>query len=208
MFTGIITETGRVKNFIPGGVSARLEIACKTTAAGLGIGDSVAVNGVCLSITDIRDGLFFDVIGNTLERTNLKRLKPGDTVNLEGALRLGDALSGHMVSGHVDGERMIRGCRKTPKGWALDITALPGDKKYVLPRGSIAVDGVSLTVGEVLSGSFRIFLIPHTLSNTTLRFKKKGEYVNVEFDMMAKYAGGDNRKEAITENTLREKGFM
>lgn len=208
MFTGIITEVGKVKSIIREGLSARLEITYKRIGESLSPGDSVAVNGACLSIVSRNsDSLFFDVIGNTLEKTALKRLKAGSAVNLESPLKLGDTLSGHMVSGHIDGERVIKSSRKTSAGWVLDVGILPGDEKYLVDKCSVAVDGVSLTVGELSRAFFRIFLIPHTLENTTLKSRRPGDYVNVEFDMMAKYAERNNRG-SITRNMLAEKGFI
>ena len=208
MFTGIITEIGEVKSIVRKGPSARLEIACKKVGKDINLGDSVAVNGVCLSVVDASDSLFFDVVGNTLSKTVFKRLKAGDAVNLESALKLGDTLSGHMVSGHVDGERVVKNNRKISGDQVLDIGILPGDEKYLLARGSVAVDGVSLTVGELSRGFFRIYLIPHTLDNSTLKSKRPGDYVNVEFDMMAKYAERNSQKGTITGDMLVEKGFM
>ncbi len=163
---------------------------------------------MCLSVVNQKDSLVFDVVGNTLSKTSLKRLKAADAVNLENALKLGDTLSGHMVSGHIDGERLVRNMKKTARGWVAEINTCPGDEKYLIPRGSVAIDGISLTVGELLRGFFRIFLIPHTLDNTTLKLKKTGDYVNVEFDMMAKYAEKKSTQGTITDSMLREKGFM
>jgi len=208
VFTGIISGIGEVKSIARKGLSTRLEITCAETVETPGLGDSVAVNGVCLSVTGKNNNLVFDVVRNTLNMTNLKRLKPGSAVNMEGALRLGDALSGHMVSGHIDAERAIKSNRKTSRGWALDIGICPGDERYLVARGSIALDGVSLTVGELSRGFFRVFLIPHTLGNTTLRSKKTGDYVNVEFDMTAKYAARAKQTGSVTEEMLREKGFV
>jgi riboflavin synthase len=208
MFTGIITEIGEVKSIVKKGVSTLLEVKCSKTADNIALGDSVAVNGVCLSVVKMNGALSFDVVGNTFNKTNLKRLKTKDRVNLENALKLGDTLSGHMVSGHIDCERPIRASKKTSKGWALDIGILPGDEKHIVPRGSVAVDGISLTVGEISSKSIRIFVIPHTLENTILNLKRTGDYVNLEFDMMAKYAEKKNPESSISQNMLREKGFM
>ena len=208
MFTGIIAETGKVRKIAKKGGSARLEIDCEKVGASLGIGDSVAVNGVCLSITGMKSGLSFDVVGNTLRKTDLKRLKLHDRVNLEGPLRLGDTISGHMVSGHVDCERQVKSNKKSRGGWTLEVAILEEDKKYLVPRASVAVDGVSLTVGELKGNVLRIFLIPHTIENTTLKLKKTGDYVNLEFDVMAKYAEKGRSGGTITEDTLRQKGFL
>ena len=208
MFTGIVTEIGEIKKISKKGSSLRLGIKCESVQEGLNVGDSIAVNGACLSITEMGSILFFDVIGNTAQKTNLKRLKPGNKVNLEGALKLGDTLSGHMVSGHIDGERLIKGSRKSAKGWVLDIEMIREDEKYVIPKGSVSIDGVSLTIGEVLSGYFRMFLIPHTLDNTIIKDKKTGDHVNVEFDMMAKYSRKQQSSGSITMDKLSQKGFI
>ncbi len=189
MFTGIVEGTARVKMVSRRGTAARLEIDSLEAASDVKIGDSIAINGVCLTVTGKKNSvLFFDAVGNTLKKTGIKRLKPSDEVNLENALKIGDSVSGHMVSGHVDGERSVRGNKNTSRGRAFDVGILPGDEKYLVVGGSVAVDGVSLTVGAILRGFFRIFLIPHTFSNTTLKKKKTGDWVNVEFDMLAKYA--------------------
>jgi len=208
MFTGIVTETGRVVKMSRAGETARIEIACGSTAEKVETGDSVAVNGVCLSVVDIGKNLAFDVVGNTLKKTALKRLKTGAAVNLENALRMGDDVSGHMVSGHVDGERRVRRNQKASGGWVLEVATQPGDGEYLVPGGSVAIDGVSLTVGEMRRGCFRVYLIPHTLAGTTLEFKKTGDYVNIEFDMMSKYPGNKSGGGAISETMLRDKGFM
>ncbi len=208
MFTGIILETGSVRRMVRRGDSYRLEVECKKVSEGLGVGESVAVNGVCLSVVENTKGLSFDVVANTVKNTNLKRITPGDNVNLEPALKAGDMMSGHMVSGHVDGEYRIKSVGKTSGGWAIDVSFGRGDDKYLVPKGSVAIDGISLTVGEVHSSFFRIFIIPHTLENTTLKLKKNGDYVNVEFDMMGKYAGKNKNGSSITKKMLSEKGFM
>lgn len=207
MFSGIVSEIGKIKSVRKNGSSARLEVACVKTAESIKLGDSIAVNGVCLTAVSETCPVAFDVVGNTLKSSNLKRLKPGDEVNLENALKMGDTISGHMVTGHVDGERQVRGAKKTDKGWALDIALESGDEKYAVPKGSVAIDGVSLTMGEVSRGTLRIYLIPHTLETTTLRSRKPGDRVNVEFDMAAKYAAKRSGS-AITEDFLREKGFL
>jgi riboflavin synthase len=208
MFTGIITEIGRAKRISRKGDFAVLEVECRKTAEGIDIGDSVAVNGVCLSVIKKSGTLSFDVVKNTFDKTNLKRLKTGDAVNLESSLKVGDDMSGHMVSGHVDCERPVRGNRKDRGGWTLDVGLLSGDERHIVPRGSVAIDGVSLTVGEISRDSLRVFLIPHTLDNTTLKLKRTGDYVNLEFDIIAKYAERGKSGSVVTEDMLREKGFM
>jgi len=207
VFTGIVKEIGKVKSLRWDGSVRRLNVACEKVTEGLAIGDSVAVNGVCLSVASLAGGTVFDVVGNTLNKTNLKRLRAGDPLNLESAMKLGEKISGHMVTGHVDGVRVLRCSSRTSRGWVVDISALQEDAKYLVPEGAVAVDGVSLTVGEVYRDFFRIYLIPLTLKDTTLSSKKTGDRLNVEFDMMAKYAE-KQRKGSITEDTLRRAGFM
>lgn len=207
MFTGIVKELGKVKKFTPKGDVYSLVVKCAEVSKGIDIGDSIAVNGVCLSVVKInKDSLVFDAVRNTVKNTNLRRLRVGSVVNLENALRLGDDISGHMVSGHVDGERSLKANKKTRKGWVLDVKLLPGDEKYIVSKGSIAIDGISLTVGEVLPGAVRIFIIPHTLENTSLSGKKAGDHVNVEFDLTAKYAAKGSSG-AINMDSLRHNGF-
>jgi len=210
MFTGIITEIGTVKGILRKDSSmTRIELYCKKVQDSLDVGGSVSVNGVCLSIVEKKkDALSFDVVANTLRKTNLKRLKASNKVNLESALKLGDTLSGHMVSGHVDGERMVKANGASSKGWVMDITLLAEEKKYLIPKGSVAIDGVSLTIGEIYPRFMRMYLIPHTLEKTTLQLKKAGDYVNLEIDMMAKYAREKSSASNITMDSLRDKGFM
>lgn len=208
MFTGIVEATGIVKSISRGRDAVELGIASTKKWDDLRMGDSIAVNGVCLSVTKMKDDLFFDVVKNTFQLTGLKRLKVGDKVNLEGALKMGQALGGHIVSGHVDGERIIKNNSRTLKGWTLDIEMKPGDEKNLVEKGSVAIDGISLTVGALLKGAFRIFIIPHTLENTTLDSRKKGDHVNVEFDVMGKYSQKQSRDISVTEHMLREKGFI
>jgi len=207
MFTGIVGEIGKVKSILKRGSSVRLEVMCSgTLIKDTAIGASIAINGVCLSAVKKNGSLFFDVVGNTFKRTNLKRLKISSPVNLEKALRLGDDVSGHMVSGHVDDERTIYKLQKTSDRCTLDISLLPKDEKYLVPRGAVAIDGISLTVAEVYGTFFRVYLIPHTLKNTILKFKNIRDYVNIEFDIAAKYAEKRSAK-PITQDLLRKKGF-
>ena len=216
MFTGIVTEIGTVKSIRRKGTTRQLAVSCKKANKDVLIGDSVAVNGVCLSIVQKNTYLVFDVVGNTFENTGLKRLGANDKVNTENALRAGYAIGGHMVSGHVDGERRIMSNRKVSSDQVLDVELLPGDEQYISSKGSIAISGVSLTVGEIRPGLLRIFLISHTIDNTVLKDKKRGDHVNVEFDMNIKRSGikghtpvrEKNRQSTITKEKLQEKGFI
>lgn len=206
MFTGIITDVGVVRKIFSSSRSYVIEIMCSNAEKNISIGDSVAVNGVCLSVVKKNGTLVFDIVNNTFEKTALKRLKNGSIVNLENALKFGDTLDGHMVSGHVDGERKILRNTKISKGHVLDIVYSADDRKFIIPRGSVAIDGISLTIGEVEREYFRIFIIPHTLDNTTLNKKKSGEFVNVEYDINAKYIYSSQNK--ITKDTLSKNGFF
>lgn len=208
MFTGIIREIGTVKGLSRKGSSARLIIDCSKIKGSVEIGDSVAVNGVCLSVVEKNGKLVFDVIGNTLITTGLNNIKKGDKVNLENALKLGDSVGGHMVSGHIDGQRRIKNFKKTSKGLELDIALNRGDDKYLISKGSVAIDGISLTVGDLSKDHMKLYIIPHTVENTILKLKRTGDYVNLEFDMMAKYAEKGKTSSKITNELLREKGFM
>lgn len=208
MFTGIITEIGRVLKIERLRGAVRLGISANKAGLDLKIGDSVAVNGVCLSIVDKRNGLFFDVVENTFQRTNLRRLKKGDKVNLEKPLIAGDAISGHMVSGHSDGERSIRNNSDISRGWLLEIDIGANDRRYLVPKGSVAVDGVSLTIAEIYPTFFRIFLIPQTIKDTTLKEKRRGDHVNIEFDMLLKQASDKSQRSSITREFLAQKGFI
>jgi riboflavin synthase len=188
VFAGIVQEKGVVSKVRRNAQSYRLEVVSKKAGKDLPEGASVAVNGVCLSLVRKDKNLVFDVVLNTYMQTNLKKLRPGDKVNLEEALKAGDTIGGHIVTGHVDGERKIIRNQRTSKGWVIDLEIKPSDRKFVTSKGSISIDGVSLTIGEIGKAFVRIFLIPHTLSNTTLEARRPGDNVNVEFDCMAKYA--------------------
>ena len=187
MFTGIIETLGTVRSVVAATEGAEITVAAPF-AADLAIGESVAVNGACLTVVQ-RDEqtMRFQAGFETLERTNLGTLCDGDRVNLERALRFGDRLGGHLVTGHVDGVGRIaeRGNRgEFECVWFNCPTELT---RQMVPKGSIAIDGISLTLVDVLSDRFSLMLIPHTLSLTTLGFKKTGDAVNLETDMLAKY---------------------
>jgi riboflavin synthase len=188
MFTGIVRERGRVLAAERKGDGLRLRIAAPEIAAATGIGDSVSVSGCCLTAVAVADGeLAFDAVSETLSRTNLGALEAGAEVNLESALRAGDALGGHYVQGHVDGVARVRAHDRDGDGSRLWLD-LPADLlRYCVEKGSLAVDGVSLTVAEIDDQGVAIALVPHTLEATTLgRLEPRGE-VNVEVDVLAKY---------------------
>jgi riboflavin synthase len=191
MFTGIVAELGEVAGVERHGGAARLTIRGSTE--GVALGESIAVNGVCLTVTGILDGTFTaDVMGETLSRSDLGALSPGSPVNLERSARLADRIGGHLVQGHVDATGTI--ISRTPaEHWDQVRISLPGSiARYVVEKGSIAVDGISLTVSALSPSSssdgwFEVCLIPETLKRTTLGTRKPGEIVNLEVDVIAKY---------------------
>lgn len=189
MFTGIVEERGVVAALeSASGGAGRLEVRCEIVTADAGLGDSISVNGCCLTVTELTgEGFIADLMGETLARTALVDATVGNRVNLERALRLDGRLGGHLVQGHVDGVATIR--RVVPEGeWTTMEIALPGDlPRYVAEKGSVAVDGVSLTVAGVEGEAFSVGVIPHTLAATTLGERQPGDRVNIEVDVLAKY---------------------
>jgi len=184
MFTGIIRELGRVAAVERADQGVRLRIHAPQTAAGVSAGDSVAVNGVCLTVTENGDSvLAFDAVPETLRRSTLGRLEEGFGVNVEPALEAGDPVGGHFVQGHVDGVGRVR--RVTDEG--LEIEAGPEIIRYCVEKGSIAVEGVSLTIAALDEEGFTVALVPHTREMTTLGGVAKGDELNLEVDMLAKY---------------------
>ncbi|MFH1790759.1 MAG: riboflavin synthase [Candidatus Omnitrophota bacterium] len=206
MFTGIIEELGIVS---AAGRTGAFEVTADKVCRDVERGDSIAVNGVCLTLTEIKGRrLRFDVMAETRERSNLGMLKAGEKVNLERSLKAGSYISGHFVYGHIDCMRKIVEFGKEPGSAYLDIGAESPDFRYIVEKGSIAVDGISLTVGKILPDRIRLYLIPHTIQNTTLSFRKPGDAVNVEFDMLAKYVTNRAPLEtAITSEFLERTGF-
>lgn len=188
VFTGIVEELGEVAALAPADDTVVVTVHGPTVTTDAAHGDSIAVNGVCLTVTSVSDGRFTaDLMRETLDRSSLGQLAPGIPVNLERAARVSDRLGGHIVQGHVDGTATI--LRRTPsERWETVTFSLPGDlARYVVEKGSITVDGVSLTVAAVDSDSFEIALIPTTLDLTTLGRKEPGDQVNIEVDIIAKY---------------------
>lgn len=187
MFTGIVEELGMVKHISRQGRITLLEIKAAATLDGINIRDSIAVNGVCLTIVNKdKDAFVFEVIPETLKATNLAYLKFGDKVNLERALKLGDRLSGHFVVGHIDTVGLIRKKSYVNNNLCFEISLGAKFMQYIIPKGSIAVDGISLTVMDKRSATLMVYIIPHTLRNTTLSFKGPSDRVNIEFDILAK----------------------
>jgi riboflavin synthase len=188
MFTGIVEELGSIDAMTDLGDSARIAVRGATVTSDAGHGDSISVNGVCLTVVDVADGVFTaDVMKETLDRSSLGALAVGDLVNLERAAMLSTRLGGHLVQGHVDGVGTILD-RKPAEQWELVTVSLPASiARYVVEKGSITVDGISLTVMDVTEDSFSVSLIPTTLALTTLGHKAVGAPVNLEVDVIAKY---------------------
>ncbi len=204
MFTGLVEEVGKVLSVRKSAYGAILTV--ESALGDVEIGDSVAVNGACLTVVGIRQNtLSFELSPETLERTNLKYLKVGDFVNLERALRLGDRLGGHIVQGHVDFTARIVSFRDLGKHRELVIEIPESWRKYFVEKGSVALDGISLTVNSIRGNRLSINVIPHTYENTNLRFRKVGELLNVETDVIGKYVINYLEKLSSNVDTLEEK---
>jgi riboflavin synthase len=202
MFTGLIIELGEVRALERRGPGALLSVKGQKILSDLAIGDSISINGVCLTVTSSeKETAYFDVSGETLKNTNLGELKPGDRVNLEPSLRPDSRLGGHFVTGHIEASGKIRSRRAEGNAERIEIEAPPSVLKYLVPRGSVAVDGISLTVVDVLKDAFSLVIIPHTASQTTIGFKKTGALVNLEPDILAKYVEKMLQKDAAGENS-------
>lgn len=189
MFTGLIEEVGVLRSVTSGGEMMVLNIAASKIMDDLRIGDSVSVNGVCLTATTLGSDFFtVDVMPQTYRNTNLKELRPGSRMNLERAMAAGGRFGGHIVQGHVDGTGTIRSMKRDQNAVVYEIT--PDRKslfKYIIPKGSITIDGISLTVVNVTATSLSVSIIPHTLGETVLTYKRVGDSVNLECDVLGKY---------------------
>lgn len=191
MFTGIVREIGKVKKIAKSGSSIKLGIESIVILREANISDSISVNGVCLTLSSKdKSTLSFDAISSTLKNTNLKRLKKGDYVNLEPALSLGEKVGGHFVLGHIDSELKLRRLIKKSGHWQLEIDLPSMFRKNILINGSIAIEGISLTIKKVLPRTFAVDLVPFTYENTTIRYKRIGNFLNIEFDYLLKKKDG------------------
>lgn len=188
MFTGIVEETGKVVAFTQGSNAWKLQLAADVALQDVALGDSIAVNGCCLTVTqfDARH-VWFDVLEETRRLTNLSTLAPGAAVNLERALRFGGKIGGHFVTGHVDGQGVIEVFEPRGADHYLRIKGPVGQGRYLIHKGSITIDGISLTVAEVAGDTFAVWIIPTTIQVTNLREKQAGSPVNLEFDLLGKY---------------------
>lgn len=206
---------GRVRGIKRGAQSFQIDINARQILNDVKLGDSIAVNGVCLTITtyDIQH-FTADVMPETMDKTTLKHLKPGEYVNLERALRLGDRMGGHIVQGHVDAVGMIKGKEKRDIAIVYTIKAPIEVLRYTVPKGSITVDGISLTVIDVLADSFTVSLIPHSAQQTVLGLKEPGDHVNLESDILGRYiekllkTEDTNAKSDLNIGFLAENGFI
>ena len=188
MFTGIVEETGQVIAFEPRKEAWRLAVSARAALAELTIGDSIAVNGCCLTVTEFDAGaLQFDVLEETRRLTNFSALRAGALVNLERSLRFGGKVGGHFVTGHIDTLGTIETFEPRGKDYYLRVRISRELSRYIVHKGSIAVDGISLTIAEVTDDMFAVWLIPHTLAVTNMREKHAGDQVNLEFDLLGKH---------------------
>ncbi len=188
MFTGIIEETGTLERIRPGAHSAVLTIRAEKVLSGTKAGDSIAVNGVCLTVTALSSGCFLaDVMHETLNRSSLGNLACGSLVNLERAMAADGRFGGHIVAGHVDGVGKITHIRRDDTAVWYTVQAKPEVLRYIVEKGSVAVDGISLTVAAVTGKDFSVSAIPHTVSHTVLRVRTEGSLVNLETDVIGKY---------------------
>ena len=213
MFTGIVEEVGHIIHLNRNDSGAQIKIEAKKTLVGLKIGDSVAVNGVCLTVVQIEDRAFIvDVMNETMKRSSMKLLHVGSIVNLERAMPVSGRFDGHIVTGHIDGVGTIS--EKKSDGIAVWYTIKTSDEilKYVVKKGSVCLDGVSLTVVEADEKSFKVSIIPHTLTETTLNSFDIGRVVNIENDMISKYVEKflniNSKEKSLTKEKLIESGFL
>lgn len=215
MFTGIIEEIGSIQGIQHGSQSAVLSIQCKKVLEGTQVGDSIAVNGVCLTVTELgKDGYHADVMAETLRRSSLGALRSGSRVNLERAMAADGRFGGHIVAGHIDGTGKIEEIRRDETAVWYRVSAEPEVLRYIVEKGSITIDGISLTVAAVSENDFQVSIIPHTQANTILADRVVGDIVNLETDIIGKYVEKlltgtepEEKKSKITMEFLMENGF-
>lgn len=216
MFTGIIEELGTISSIQWGSKSAILNIGASKILDDIKTGDSINTNGACLTVTSFRTREFsVDVMAETMRRTNLQKLTVGSKVNLERALKISDRLGGHIVSGHIDGTGTITNIKKEDIAVWVSIKTQPEISKYIIQKGSVAIDGISLTVAEINNDTFKVSIIPHTGLQTTLLSKRTNETVNIECDQVGKYVEkllfnqeAKRQPSAIDMEFLKENGFL
>ena len=222
MFTGLIEVVGKVSNIERQGEASRITVSAGQIAEDVVIGESVAVGGVCLTVTGIRPPFIsFDAVYETMRKTALGQLQGGDSVNLERSLPVGGRLGGHIVQGHVDGTGRIASIRPVGNSWFVYIDASPELMRYIVTKGSVCLDGISLTVADSADRTFSVSIIPHTWDNTTLRDKRAGDLINIECDILGKYvekllgghlAGvertGSERGSGVSMDLLARSGYV
>jgi riboflavin synthase len=206
MFTGIIEELGKVQRITRGSKEQRLVITCKKILEDMHLGDSIAVNGVCLTVVEFNDNCFsVDVMNESFSRSSLGELRPGNVVNLERAMAANGRFGGHIVSGHIDGTGKIKSVRQDGNAVWFEISVDSKILRGIVEKGSIAIDGISLTVAAVGPDSFKVSIIPHTLKETVLGSKRVGDRVNLENDVIGKYIRKFlGREEKCEESRLKE----
>lgn len=216
MFTGIVEELGTIKSLAMQGSSGSIAIKAKKVLENTKIGDSIAVNGICLTVTSLsNDGFTADIMAETVRRSSLKSAKSGDRVNLERAMAADGRFGGHIVSGHIDGTGIINEYRKEENAVWVTIDTPKEILNLIVEKGSICIDGISLTVAALTDKSFSVSIIPHTAEETTLLKKKPGDMVNLENDIVGKYVQrllglepkSEEPKSSLTMDMLREYGF-
>ena len=213
MFTGLVQEIGHLRTIEKKGNFQRLQVEATSIMEFLSIGDSVAINGVCQTIVDLgQDRFSVECVAETLARTTLSAVEIGQPVNLEPALRLSDRLGGHFVQGHIDDVGYLQTIIEKNNEWSIHVSAPLPLLRYIATKGSIAIDGISLTVANVNSEGFTVSVIPHTFNNTVMRYRKVGDSVNLEVDLIARYldqlVSKANRPDSkLTLENLRQMGY-
>ena len=215
MFTGIIEEIGKIEKITPIAGGITLKLKAEKILEDIRVNDSVCIDGVCLTVIKLDKSSFWaDAVGATLDKTTFKKVKENTSVNLERSVRLSDRLGGHLVQGHVNGIGTITGIQKLGENYLVKILIPDNLEKYLIKEGSIAINGISLTIADLNSNEISISVIPHTWQNTNLKDKKVNEKVNVEIDILAKYVEkllakrNDNSDKNITEGWLKELGYQ
>ncbi len=217
MFTGLIEEIGEITQFTTSKDFAQLSIKAQKILTNLQIGDSISVNGICLTVNDFNSIEFkADLMKATLEKTNLISKKIGDKVNLERAMQLQSRIGGHLISGHIDCFGKITNIQELQNNKIIEIETPDKLKKHIIQQGSIAVDGISLTINQITTARFTVSIIPHTMKETTLSFSEIGDLVNLEADLIGKYVytflenrkNQDDIKSSLTRESLAEQGFI
>lgn len=213
MFTGLVEEVGRVESIKPIGGGKTITISAGDALKGTNIGESISVNGVCLTVTkSLLKNFSADAVGETLNKTTIDDFRVGDLVNLERALSFSQRLGGHIMQGHVNGVGEISELKKLGENYSLSVLVPPDLEKYLIKEGSIAIDGISLTIADTINNRCTFSIIPHTWANTNLNTKNVGSRVNIEIDIIAKYvekflAAGKKNNNGLNEEWLNKLGY-